>query len=51
MTARIEYDPTQYSEAVNRLVMLKAEQWKVPPSEALARLLDELAERELKSAA
>lgn len=51
MNAKIEYDPTAYSEQVNQLVMLKAEQWNVRPSEALVRLLNELAERELKSAA
>ena len=51
MKTKFEYDPTQYSEQVNLLIMLKAEQWKVPPSEALARLLDELAEKELKHAA
>ena len=51
MNAKIEYDPTQYSPAVNMLIMRRAEQWQVPPSEALARLLDELAERELKTAA
>ena len=51
MKTRIEYDPTQYPERVNLLIMLKAELWKVPPSEALARLLDELAQRELKHAA
>ena len=51
MKTKFEYDPTQYSEQVNLLIMLKAEQWKVPPSEALVRLLDELAARELKTAA
>lgn len=51
MKTKIEYDPMQYNEKVNRLIMLKAEQWKCPPSEALARLLDELAARELKTAA
>jgi hypothetical protein len=51
MTASINYDPREYSEKVNHLIMAKAEEWQVPPSEALARLLDELAEREMKSAA
>jgi hypothetical protein len=51
MKTRLEYDPTQYSEAVNRLVMLTAERLQCPPSEALARLLDELAAEKLKDAA
>lgn len=51
MKTKIEYDPTQYNEQINLLIMLKAEQWQVPPSVALARLLDELARRELKTAA
>lgn len=51
MKTRIEYDPTQYPERVNLLIMLKAEQWQCPPSEALARLLDELAEENLTQAA
>ena len=48
MKAKIEYDPTQYSEKTNLLIMLKAEEWKCAPSVALARLLDELATRELE---
>ena len=51
MNAILEYDPTQYTEKVNLLIMLKAEQWHCRPSEALARLLDELADEALKTAA
>jgi len=48
MKAKLEYDPTAYSEQVNHLIMMKAEEWQCPPSEALERLLDELAEETLK---
>jgi|LakMenEpi03Aug12_release.lakeMendotaPanAssembly.Ray.scaffolds.fasta_scaffold3210565_1 hypothetical protein len=51
MVNKIEYDPAKYSPLVNQLIMLKAEQWKCAPSEALMRLLDEMAEKELKPAA
>ena len=51
MKTTITYDPTQYSERINQLIMMKAEQWKCPPSEALMRLLDELAAKELPKAA
>lgn len=51
MKTHLEYDPTQFSERVNLLIMLKAEQWKCAPSEALSRLLDELALRELSPVA
>jgi hypothetical protein len=47
MKTTIQYNPTDYPERVNLLIMLKAEQWQCPPSEALARLLDELAEETL----
>lgn len=48
MTATIEYDPTKYSTLANMLIMLRAEIWNCRPSEALARLLDEVATKELK---
>lgn len=51
MKTLIEYDPTQYPEKVNLLIMLKAEQLKCPPSEALARLLEELADEKLEKTA
>jgi hypothetical protein len=48
MTPKLEYDPTQYTAKVNQLIMLKAEQWQCPPGQALMRLLDEVAKKELK---
>lgn len=46
METVITYNPENYSGKINNLIMRKAEEWQVPPSEALARLLDELAEKE-----
>ena len=51
MNAKIEYDPTKYSPRVNQLIMKRAEQWQCTPSEALMRLLDEIAAKELQTAA
>lgn len=51
MKTRLEYDPTQYSEKVNHLVMLTAERLQCTPGEALAQLLDALAEKELEKEA
>ena len=51
MNAKLEYDPTKYSAQVNQLIMLKAEQWQCTPSEALMRLLDEIAAKEMQTAA
>lgn len=51
MKVKIDYDPTQYSRQVNELIMMKAEQWQCPPSEALMRILDELAAKEFAHAA
>lgn len=51
MKTKLEYNPTDYPERVNLLIMLKAEQWGCKPSEALARLLDELAEEKLEKQA
>jgi len=47
MKANIEYDPNQFSEKANILVMLKAEKWGCKPSDALKRLLDMIADAEL----
>ena len=47
MIAKLEYDPSKFSEKANFLVMFKAEQWKCAPSEALRRMLDEMADSEL----
>lgn len=46
METVITYNPENYPAKINNLIMRKAEEWQVPPSEALARLLDELAAKE-----
>lgn len=51
MKTRIEYDPTLYPEKVNHLIMITAEREGCTPSEALALLLDRLADEMLKDAA
>lgn len=51
MTPKLEYDPSKYSPKINRLIMLKAEQWQCTPGQALMRLLDEIADKELQPAA
>ena len=43
MDTTITYNPENYPAKINNLIMRKAEEWQVPPSEALTRLLDELA--------
>jgi hypothetical protein len=45
MNATLEFNPTQYTEAVLRLILAKASEWKCTPEEALTRLLDQLAAR------
>jgi hypothetical protein len=45
METIIRFDPTQYPERILRLIMKKAEDWKCSPSEALAKLFDELADQ------
>ena len=50
MTAKLEYDPADYTPKINHLIMLKAEQWKCTPSQALMRLLDEIADKDLNPA-
>lgn len=47
MTSKLEYDPADYSPKINHLLMLKAEQWQCTPSQALLRLLDEIADKDL----
>ena len=44
----IEFDLKQLSEGSTRFLMLKANEWKCTPSEALARILDDRAKRALK---
>ena len=46
METVITYNPENYPAKINNLIMRKAEEWQVPPSEALARLLDELADKD-----
>jgi hypothetical protein len=43
MNASLEFDPTRYSEPTLRLIMLRAQEWKVTPAEAVSRLLDQVA--------
>ena len=45
METTITYNPENYTPKINNLIMRKAEEWQVPPGEALARLLDQLAEQ------
>lgn len=45
---RVTFDPDRYSQRVLALILDKAEEWKCSPLEAEARLLDELAEKQLK---
>jgi len=45
MEATLEFDPAAYSERSLRLILAKAQEWKVTPAEAVSRLLDELAKR------
>lgn len=45
MNARIEFDPTKYPQRILILIMRKAEEWNCPPSEALCRLFDSLADQ------
>lgn len=51
MDATLEFDPSGYSEAAVKLILRKAEEWKVTPAEAVARLLDEAARRQRGKAA
>ena len=44
LTTTLQFDPKAYPERILRLIMRKAEEWSCPPSEALARLLDTLAD-------
>lgn len=46
MISSLHFDPQAYPERVLRLVMKKAQEWSCPPGEALARLLDKLADKE-----
>ena len=43
MNATLEFDPNAYSERSLKLILLKAQEFKCTPAEAVARLLDVLA--------
>ena len=47
----VEFNPLKYSKRALSLIMAKSEQWDCKPSEAEARLLDELAKRKSQTAA
>lgn len=51
MNATLQFNPDAYSERSLRLILAKAQEWQCPPSEAVSRLLDELAKRSAKRAA
>jgi hypothetical protein len=51
MTASIEFDATKYPPATLQLIMQKAEEWKCTPSEAVVRLLNDLAKRRTRKTA
>lgn len=44
ITTTLQFDPKAYPERILRLILRKAEEWSCPPSEALSRLLDKLAD-------
>lgn len=43
MNATLEFDPSQFSKEVLRLILASAQEWTCTPQEALNRLLDEVA--------
>jgi arginyl-tRNA synthetase len=45
MKATLELDPSKYSDLAIKLILKKAREWGITPAEAVARLLDELAQR------
>jgi len=45
MKATLEIDPSKYSDLAIKLILKKAREWGITPAEAVARLLDELAQR------
>ena len=42
---QIGFDPRRYTPKVQALIIAKSEEWGCPPSETVAKLLDELAEK------
>jgi predicted TPR repeat methyltransferase len=51
MQATLQIHPDEISERSLRLILAKAQEWNVPPAEAIKRLLDQLAERALRKPA
>lgn len=51
MTATLEFHPEAFSEAALRYILRKAQEWSCTPAEALARILDEQAERSATTSA
>jgi hypothetical protein len=45
MSVALEIDPGKFSQRSLRLILSKAQEWECLPGEAIARLLDRLAER------
>ena len=48
MPNTIEFDASTYSERALRLILARAQVWQCTPGEAVARLLDHLAQRTLR---
>ena len=51
MQATLDFDPSQFSDRANRLILAKASEWGCTPAQAVARLLDRIATRSPKPAA
>ena len=51
MDANLIFDSTRFSERTLLLILKKAEEWKITPAEAVAKLLDVLAEKDERRAA
>jgi len=45
MKATLEIDSSKYSDLAIKMILKKAREWGITPAEAVARLLDELAQR------
>ena len=42
---QITFDPRRYTPKVQALIIAKSEEWGCPPSETVARLLEELTDK------
>jgi len=51
MKTILEFDPRRFSREALQLILAKAQEWEVPPAEAVSRLMDEMAKRARKTAA